>query len=460
MSDADESQVSPQAPKNAPAADNADKPLLGGRYRLIRRLGKGGMGEVFLAQHATIEKHVAIKILLPDRAKDETQKARFLNEAKATARIRHPNVIDISDFGETDDGRTFFVMEYLAGEDLKKHCRRNHISTWKNIELILLQVCSGLGAAHKQGIIHRDLKPDNIFLIEHQGIENFVKILDFGLAKMIDDDRSKKLTKTGIIVGTPAFLSPEQIKGDAIDHRADIYAMGLILYRMLCGQLPFKAKTVVDMLRKQLMEAPLAPSVMAPDALITPAADQIALKALAKNADDRFQNTQELGEAIADVKNHPGGVQIAVPQGPGHAPESAQGGGKNKPQLEIVIGGPPTDDEIVVPLGSARAKGGGPSADRQDLTGPTNPMLKGGEAAAEPASSPAFQVAEPKENGDGVITPEGAAKSFRSQLLSRPDEVDATQRQEQQGPRGVPLGVVLLIVAVLGGLIIALILTR
>jgi serine/threonine protein kinase len=433
MSDAVEPDVPASGAEEKEEEASAGEKLLGGRYRLIRRLGKGGMGEVFLAQHATIEKHVAIKILLPERAKQENQKARFLNEAKATAKVRHANVIDISDFGETDDGRAFFVMEHLVGEDLKKYCRRQHILPWKDIELILLQICSGLGAAHKQGIIHRDLKPDNVFLIEHQGIANFVKVLDFGLAKMLDDDSSKKLTKTGIIVGTPAFLSPEQIKGDPVDARADIYALGLILYRMLCGQLPFKAKTVVDMLRKQLMEKPLPPSAMAPDAPISPAADQVALKALEKDPQKRYQSTMELGQAIADVHRNPGGVQIAVPGAIGAADSS-------KPQLEIVEVDEPSEGELVLPL-----------ARQPHVTGPHTPSGR--------TPSGAQQVTQAVAD-DGVITPEDASQSFRSQLLSRPEEVSAQLRRQEQQGRGIPVMLIVLITIVLGAIVAAILMLR
>ena len=275
--------------------------LLAGRYRLLSRLGKGGMGEVFLGIHETIQKQVAIKILLEERARQEVQKQRFLTEARATARIRHPNVVDISDFGETPNGRAFFVMEYLEGEDLKQLLRRHHILPWSEIAPILLQACAGLSAAHAHGIVHRDLKPDNIYLIEQQGVQNFVKILDFGLAKMLHEPTTKKLTKTGIIVGTPAFIAPEQIKGDAVDHRVDIYALGLILYRMLCGRLPFRAKTVVEMLRRHMKDEPAPPSEYAPDAPIPPEAEAVALRCLAKEPVGRFASAEDLAQAIAAV---------------------------------------------------------------------------------------------------------------------------------------------------------------
>jgi serine/threonine protein kinase len=295
-------QALPEIPQNREIVEGLGHgDILADRYRILRPLGKGGMGAVFLAEHDTIKKKVAIKVLLEERAKQANQKERFLNEARATAKIRHPNVIDISDFGETPDGRAFFVMEYLDGEDLKVCIKRRHVLPWNEGKTILLQVCAALSAAHKAGVVHRDLKPDNIFLIARQGMPNFVKVLDFGLAKILNEPNAKKLTKTGIIVGTPAFLSPEQVKGDPIDHRADIYALGLIMYRMLCGRLPFKAKSVVEMLRKHLLEAPLPPSEMRPDANIPIRANEVVLRALAKKPEGRFDSMEEMGRAIAAV---------------------------------------------------------------------------------------------------------------------------------------------------------------
>ena len=405
------------------------------------------MGEVFLAQHATIEKNVAIKVLLAERAEQPTQKARFLNEARATAKIRHPNVIDITDFGESDDGRAFFVMDYLQGEDLKRFCRRKHVVPWRETEPILLQICSGLGAAHKLGIIHRDLKPDNVFLINHHGIPNFVKILDFGLAKLLNEPDAKRLTKNGIIVGTPAFLSPEQIKGDPVDNRADIYALGLILYRMLCGALPFKAKTVVEMLRKQLMERPLPPSTIAPDAPIPAEAEHVALKALEKNPEDRYQSTEELGRAIAAVSanNLAGAVQIAVPS-----------------QLEIVEAG---DGENAIALGNARPPRDvtGPHIPLQRGTGPNTPTVIDGPAALSASGQqPVFELVDPDaRSNDGVITPADAADSFRSQLLSRPEEASEQLRREQiSEQRQLPVGLILLVSIVLGAVVVAIFLLK
>ena len=274
---------------------------IAGKYRLVRKLGQGGMAEVFLAEQEPIQKSVAVKILHADRVKRANQKERFLREARAAARIRHPNVVDISDFGEMEDGRAYVVMEYLDGQDLKRYLARKRILPWSETAALLDQICSALSVAHAHGVVHRDLKPDNIFLTTHKG-KLFPKIVDFGLAKLIDDAGTAKLTKTGIIVGTPAFLAPEQVRGEKLDHRVDIYALGLIMYRMLCGQLPFKAKTVVQMLRKQLSEEPRPPSDVAPDALIPKYAEEIVLRALCKDPDERYSTMDEMQVAVRNVE--------------------------------------------------------------------------------------------------------------------------------------------------------------
>lgn len=285
--------------------DYSDKPLLNNRYRLIRKLGRGGMGEVYLAQQIELNRRVAIKILIAERSKKAIQEQRFEQEAKAIGQISHPNIVDIFDVGRTEDDRSFFVMEYLLGEDLKRFCRRKHVVPTKEIISIATQICHGLSAAHEKNIIHRDLKPDNIFLIKTAEAKDVIKILDFGLAKVISDDEAevKKLTKTGVIVGTPAYLSPEQVRGDPIDARTDIYALGLIIYRMLCGHMPFKANTVVEMLRKQMMETPLKPSEVAPDSPIDLGLEAIAMQALQKDPTMRFNSAKDVIDALTQVQN-------------------------------------------------------------------------------------------------------------------------------------------------------------
>jgi serine/threonine protein kinase len=271
------------------------------RYRILGKLGEGGMGVVYQAEHVFIEKKVAVKILSEDFARKADLVARFMQEAKAASKIGHENIIDITDFGETASGSVFFVMEYLDGFDLAHHIRQGAMPL-ERARYIMNQVCRALGAAHTKGIIHRDLKPENIFLIERNGRPDFVKILDFGIAKMssLDNEGGSRLTRTGMIFGTPEYMSPEQAKGDRPDHRVDIYAAGCILYEMLAGDVPFYAETFMGVLTKHMFEAPVPPSVRAPQAGVPADIEAVVLKALAKDRDQRFQSMKEMAFALEE----------------------------------------------------------------------------------------------------------------------------------------------------------------
>jgi serine/threonine-protein kinase len=269
------------------------------RYKVIGKLGEGGMGVVYLAEHVFIEKKVAVKILSEDFARKADLVARFMQEAKAASKIGHENIIDITDFGETASGSVFFVMEYLEGADLAHHIRDAGAMPLDRVRYIMNQVCRALGAAHSKGIIHRDLKPENIYLIERNGRADFVKILDFGIAKMSSlDEGGSRLTRTGMIFGTPEYMSPEQAKGDRPDHRVDIYAAGCILYEMLTGDVPFHAETFMGVLTKHMFEQPVPPSQRAPQANVPGDIEQVVLKALAKDRDQRFQTMKEMAVAL------------------------------------------------------------------------------------------------------------------------------------------------------------------
>jgi serine/threonine protein kinase len=292
--------------------DGLEEVLVADRYRVLRRLGAGGMGVVYLAEHVAIEKRVALKVLLHEYSNKPVQKERFLREAKAAAKINHPNVVDITDFGETPDGRVFFAMEYLEGEDLHHVIRRGGALPWARARPILLQICSALGSAHAKGIIHRDLKPENIKLVSRGEKEDFVKLLDFGIARITDlGDAGRRLTKTGMIFGTPEYMSPEQASGERADHRADLYALGLIMYEMLTGKLPFSGDNFMAILTKHLHVEPVPPRELNPT--ICPEAEAIVLRALAKDRDARFQSMEQMAAAIASIEADPARVRILEP---------------------------------------------------------------------------------------------------------------------------------------------------
>jgi serine/threonine-protein kinase len=274
--------------------------LVADRYRIIRKLGEGGMGSVYLAEHVVIEKKFALKVLALELARRSDLVARFLQEARSASRIGHENVIDISDFGQTNDGLVYIAMEFLDGKDLGEIVRGQGAMEWKQAREIALQICRALRAAHDKGIVHRDMKPENIFLIQREGQPHFVKILDFGIAKVMGlDPNGPRLTRTGMIFGTPEYMAPEQAEGKDTDHRADIYAVGCILYHLITGQTPFIAESFMTMLTKHLMEDPVPPSVRRPDIAITPEMDGLVLKALEKDREKRWQSMAELLDAIS-----------------------------------------------------------------------------------------------------------------------------------------------------------------
>jgi serine/threonine-protein kinase len=294
-----------ESPTDPPLGKLEDGDLLGhvvaDRYRVIKKMGEGGMGVVYLAEHITIEKKIALKVLLHEYARKQDLKERFLQEARAAAKIGHENIVDITDFGDTPDGSVFFAMEFLGGVDLSHLIRKHGPMVWTRAKPILLQICRALGAAHAKGIIHRDMKPENIYLIEREGRSDFVKVLDFGIAKMNVDDRESRLTRTGMIFGTPEYMSPEQAQGNKPDHRVDIYAVGVIMYEMLTGQVPFKADTFMGILTKHIFEQPIPPSQVKPGAHIPAEVEQLVMKALAKERGERFQSMAEMAAAIAQA---------------------------------------------------------------------------------------------------------------------------------------------------------------
>ncbi len=275
-----------------------------GRYKLIGVLGRGGMGKVYLGEHIAIRKRVAIKILHQAYCERPALVKRFLIEARAATSIAHENVIEITDFGETDSGAAFFVMELLEGEELGHLLRRERVLPWAKTSRILFQICRALEAAHENGIVHRDMKPANCFLIQRSGIDDFVKLLDFGIAKIVegeDPDSIGGLTEAGAVIGTPEFMAPEQIQGAPVDKRMDIYAVGCIAYRMLTGHLPFRDTTSYGTMTLQVHADPVPLRDRAPEANIPEAVEALVLRALEKNPAARFQSMAEMLAAIDEI---------------------------------------------------------------------------------------------------------------------------------------------------------------
>ena len=285
---------------------NPDDPLVGavlaGRYVVKGRIGEGGMGLVYEGLHRDIDKRVAIKVLRDELSRRPEVVARFRQEAKSASRIGHENIVDIFDFGETTRGASYFIMEFLDGEDLANVLGRDVTVDADRACAVVLQCCRALSATHAKGIVHRDIKPENIFLTTRDGVVDFVKIVDFGIAKMSDIETEgapgRKLTKTGMIFGTPEYMSPEQAAGKELDHRVDVYALGIILYECLAGRVPFEGDTFMGVLTQHLFAELPAIDELNPNAKVSPELETVIRKALAKDPDDRYQDTEELAEAI------------------------------------------------------------------------------------------------------------------------------------------------------------------
>ncbi len=251
-----------------------------GEYRIEGQLGEGGMGRVYAAIHPVIAKRAAIKILHPELSANREAVERFIQEARAVNQIGHPNIVDIFAFGQLPDGRSYFVMEWLRGESLGERTDRAPLPMVEAIS-ILETVSLALEAAHETGIVHRDLKPDNIFLVDIKTAQPQVKLLDFGIAKLLNTDAARtERTRTGNLLGTPAYISPEQARGYTVDHRTDIYAFGALAYELFTGALPFPADNLADMIAKQLFEPPPSARLKCPD--LTPELDELIQAMMAK----------------------------------------------------------------------------------------------------------------------------------------------------------------------------------
>ena len=288
-------------------SDNDDSlpRLLGGRYRLEAKLGSGGMGVVYRATDLTMHRSVAVKLIrgIDGVALDEEVAGRFLREAKNTARVQHENIIEVYDLGRSDQGDMYFVMELLEGESLSTKLRRDGKIAPAVTVHIARQMCAALHVAHSAGIIHRDLKPANVMLVRRGNDSSYVKVLDFGVAKSYTPDQQTQLTHTGMLVGTVEYMAPEQIMGRQVDGRTDLYALGVVMYRMLTGKPPFRDGGVPALIHAHLNVFPKPMSELKPE--ISGALDRVILRCLAKQPEQRYESMEELSRALAAAMEPP-----------------------------------------------------------------------------------------------------------------------------------------------------------
>jgi serine/threonine protein kinase len=407
------------AAQPAPGTDAAFDSLIGatlaGRYEIVRRIGEGGMGAVYEARHTLIGKRVAVKVLLEKFLTKSDFVARLLQEARLASSIGHENIVDVTDFGTTDDGRSFVVMEFLDGEALSQLVMREAPLPIERSLRIARQVASALGAAHAKGIYHRDIKPENVYLIR-RGDADFVKVVDFGISKAVKQGGNEegpdayRLTHTGLLLGTPLYMSPEQARGDEdLDHRVDIWATGVMMYECLTGEVPFRANNYLGIISQVLTHTVAPPSQVRPELGIPDAVEAVVMRAMEKDRTRRYAAMADLEHDLERLLAGDQNVGLPlVTDVPKLAPPPRRWHLGLVAVIALGVG---------VTFALSRSVGGGPPAEASpSLTAPVK---------AHPSGPPAIRPAE---------TPE--AVDHASERLTRPPPPHPRAHVERHAPAG------------------------
>jgi len=380
-----------------PAPEQLVGTVIDSRYRIERVLGTGGMGAVYEAEHVEIGKKVALKVLHPQYSRQADLVARFRREARAASKVGHPNIVDVTDSGTTPDGDVYFVMERLDGLDLGEVLRHERRVAPDRVVAIGTQVCRALSAAHAAGIIHRDLKPENIFLVSREGVADFVKVLDFGIAKqdMGNQNSPRRLTTPGIAMGTPEYMAPEQAAGKAIDGRVDIYSVGAILYEMLTADPPHHGANVMEILAKKATESPTPPRELNPD--VPEQLEEVVMRCLERDPDRRPQTMGALEyELTKSMRGRGSAVAAVLGLKPSEDVMSSTWGGEEPRLFEAGSSKPRVFD----PNGAQGRRGSMPSI----------PVQRTGMTGALPLSADADRVSV--TGGSRPPTPLGLAEAL------------------------------------------------
>jgi serine/threonine-protein kinase len=312
--------------------------LVDGRYRVERVLGHGGMGTVYACRHVVVGKQLAMKVLRPPRSgQTEEMLARFIREAQTANALKSRHIVEATDFGQLPDGPFYVVMELLEGQDLGRAMREGRLDATALVH-VFIQIADTLEQVHVQGIVHRDLKPDNVFLVNENGDPLFVKLLDFGIAKVMHGG-SSELTEEGVILGTPHYMAPEQARSEGVDHRADIYSLGVMMYRAFTGRLPFTAESTIGVITRQVSDAPLPPSR---HVTIDPRLEALILRCMEKRPADRWQRMADVSRELRAMAMGASGSAWPMPprlsssphmSGPGLTGPGSTGPGLSAPGL-------------------------------------------------------------------------------------------------------------------------------
>jgi len=330
--------------KSAGAPDPLIGRVISDRFKVAALIARGGMGKVYRAEQAPLGRTCALKILDPHYAGDYDPEfhKRFFLEASIASKLTHPNTVTIFDYGRTDDDIYYIAMEYLEGRTLHRAIRDAGFLTEERAAHVARQVCRALREAHAVGVVHRDLKPANIFLVEHGDEADYVKVLDFGLVKNVSENKGEDLTQTGLFMGSPKYMAPEQIRGDSIDARTDIYGLGIILYEMITGKVPFDHPNSVNILMAHISEAPPPLHQVNPAIRVSPQLQDIVGRCMAKSPDERFRSMEEVLAALKSI----GGTQVATSVGQQVAPDrrdaSVAASGRRPVTASEDIGSDPT----------------------------------------------------------------------------------------------------------------------
>jgi serine/threonine protein kinase len=380
--------------------------VLDGRYKIEDVLGQGGMGMVFRATQTSVHRPVAVKTLNPSLAAAPQFFERFRREAEIASRLRHPNVITIYDFGRAQDGTCYYVMELLEGESLREMVKRDGPMSLRRAVEVIEQACRGLAHAHEQGAVHRDIKPHNIMVQQLDG-RDFVKVLDFGLVKALEQEDEQQLTSTGQVLGTPQYMPPEQAGGEHVDHRSDLYSMGGVLYYCLTGTSPYGANTVRKALTAALTQPPPTVGAKRQGAPVPQALEDFFQKALAREKEDRFQSAQEFVDAMLDAVDGLSDEQLDA-----HPTNSVADAGSGSKPSQRSVSKPgrssPSNSRARSPAPAGRTGGSQPSAARAGA--PSQPSAARSAQSASRGSQPSSPSAA--RGGSGAasgVRPAGPA---------------------------------------------------
>ncbi len=427
-----------QGPAGAPPA-SAD-PLVGsvldGRYRVIQKLGEGGMGEVYAAEHVHIEKRVALKLLRPEIVTNQEAVARFHQEARSASSIGHENIIRIEDFGTIADGRIYLCMELLDGVPLNELLEGGTLNVDRALD-ILIQTCHGLSAAHGKGVVHRDMKPENVFVTQDHSGRDIPKLLDFGIAKVSGADGENHLTRTGTIFGTPFYMAPEQALGQAVDHRADIYAMGVIMYEAFTGSLPFVGESFMGILTKHITAEPTPPSEKAKEAgrTLPNGVEAIINRCMVKDPAGRYQVMKDLVVALVETRRQTTGAGMSsyLPVQKTHM-GGAFAPGASKPNNPAVPG------STVLAAGAPIATNQGGSAPVPAAPQPSRPYAITPQPVYRDSPDPAYQPPKKKRRGlwlalSLLLLGGGGVAAV---MMMSPSGENTTQREVKKTPERLP----------------------